>query len=224
MEFWKQNTIWFDDLPKDDFGLIKYKENNKDISLLSKKAYIILWNYNTKNNTLCKLPANNSLQYLELNLSNCESVEGIKNFPHIKRLELHYCLKLVSDEGLSNVADSLEWLHINKSKKFKFANELIKLKKLKVLCLNDCGSIDNLDFLQYFPSLVDFRFVNTNIKNGDLTPILEHKSLINAGFLNKKHYNYNSETVKDILNKRNHAFRTPIYKGAFKTYKYDIFD
>lgn len=224
MEIWQQNTIWFEDLPNDIFAQIHYKENKASINLLSNNSYVILWNYNVKNKNLINLPENNKLKYLELNLSNCESFEGISNFKTIKRLELHYCSKLASDIGISSISNTIEWLHINMSKKFVLTSELEKLKKLKVLCLNNCGSIDNLNFLNSLPDLVDFRFVNTNIKSGDLNPILEHKKLTNAGFLNKKHYNYKAETIEEILKKRKPDLRVPINKGEYKSFSYNVFE
>jgi hypothetical protein len=89
--------------------------------------------------------------------------------------------------------DKIEFLHINQSKKFKFTDELLELKKLKVLCINSCSPVDNLDFLKHFPNLIDFRFVDTNVLDGNLNPILEHPTIRTVGFLNKKHYNYKDE-------------------------------
>jgi hypothetical protein len=113
-------------------------------------------------------------------------------------------------------------LHINTSKKFDFTNELIQLEKLKVLCLNACGPLDNLDFLKYFPNLIDFRFVNTNILDGNLMPILEHPTIRTVGFLNKKHYNFKDEKLKlELENKFDYDYKTIEYKGQYLTYRYD---
>ena len=46
------------------------------------------------------------------------------------------------------------------------------------------------------PNPLDFRFVDTNVIDGDLTPILQHPNLVNAGFLDKRHYNLKSRDVK----------------------------
>jgi len=141
-----------------------------------------------------------------------------------QRLELQYCTKLESDVGLSAIKDSIEWLSINISKKFEFSTELIALKNLKVLCLNECGPIKNLNFLSQLPNLVDFRFVDTKILDGDLTPILEHPNILNAGFLNKNNFSHKAEYIQEILNKRCLGRKISIFKGEYKTYKYDIFE
>ena len=62
-----------------------------------------------------------------------------------------------------------------------------------------CAPLKNLDFLKNMPELLDFRFVGTNILNGDLTPLVEHPRLVNAGFLDKRHYSLKSSQVKLAL-------------------------
>jgi len=157
-----------------------------------------------------------------MNLANFKDLSGIDRFEKLKRLELHYCTKLVTDFNISALKDTLEFLHINQSKKYTPTSELFQLKNLKVLCLNACGSVDNLKFLNYFPKLIDFRFVDTNILDGDLTPILEHPTIRTVGFLNKRHYNYSEEKMKSELElKSTEKYKEYVYKDEFKTYKYN---
>ncbi|RZJ98830.1 MAG: hypothetical protein EOO46_23910 [Flavobacterium sp.] len=77
-------------------------------------------------------------------------------------------------------------------------------------------------FLKNFPNLIDFRFVNTNIVDGNLKPILEHSIIRTVGFLNKKHYNYKDEKLKLELGKKfDNEYKTIVYKGQYLTYRYD---
>jgi hypothetical protein len=225
MDFWKNNTIWFDELPKEFFIDIDYKEIKNNMNTVKDKKYIILWNYKcNKDNDFMDLPENNSIEYLRLNRSNNKSFKGIEKISGIKRLELNYCIKLENDIGLSALQNTIEWLCIDQSSKFKISSELFTLKNLKVLCLNNCGEIDSLDFLEYFPNLVDFRFVNTNILDGNLTPIIKHPTLISAGFLYKRHYTHKPEELNSLIFDKNKIKEKIIYKGDFKTFRYSIFD
>jgi len=157
-----------------------------------------------------------------LNWANIKNFDGIEKFKNLKRLELHYCVKLENDFGISQLKDSLEFLHINTSKKFKFIDELLKLKKLRVLCLNACGPVENLDFLNNFPNLIDFRFVDTNVLDGNLKPILDHPTIRTVGFLKKKHYNFKDDKLKIELEKKFESeYKTIVYKGQYLTYRYD---
>ena len=221
---WRFNTIWFEQLEQDKIFQKDFKENiivseNKNFD---NAKYAIIWHLRENLKSFDNLYQNDSLSYLELNWANIKNFDGIEKFKNLKRLELHYCIKLETDFGLSRLKDSLEFLHINTSKKFKFTDDLLQLDKLRVLCLNACDPIDNLDFLKNFPNLIDFRFVNTNILDGNLNPILEHPTIRTVDFLNKKHYNHKDEKIKSELDKKfDIEYKTIVYKGEYLTYRYD---
>lgn len=221
---WRYNTIWFEQLEQNKFFQKDFKDNvinteNKDFE---NSEYAIIWHLKEKVTSFDNLPESEKLQYLELNWANLKNFNGIEKFKNLKRLELHYCIKLEDDKYLGQIRESLEYLHINQSKKFKFTDELLNLKKLRVLCLNACGPIDNLDFLKDFPNLIDFRFVDTNILDGNLKPIIEHPTLRTVGFLKKKHYNFKDDTLNsELKNKFTEEYKTQVYKGQYLTYRYD---
>ncbi len=200
---WRFNTICFDKLEQHKFYQKDFKENQiiEDKKFVDAE-YAIIWYLRAKKQPFDNLDESDKLLYLELNWANNKDFIGIEKFKTLKRLELHYCTKLENDNGLGKISDSIEHLHINQSKKFQFSDELLQLGKLKVLCLNSCAPIESLDFLMYFPNLIDFRFVDTNILNGNLNPILEHPTIRNVGFLNKRHYNYKDEIIKLELDKK----------------------
>lgn len=102
------------------------------------------------------------------------------------------------------------------------SDELLSLKKLSVLCLNNCGAISDLSFLKYFPKLIDFRFVDTNILDGNLTPIIEHPTIRTVGFLNKRHYNLKDDQVDcKLASKAKNEYCHFAYKGQYSTKRYD---
>lgn len=221
---WRFNTIWFEQIEKDKLFKEDFKEGiiETDNRTSENAEYAILWHLNEKLNLFSNISNNEKLSFLELNWANIRNFEDLENFKNLKRLELHYCVKLENDFRLSRLKNNLEFLHINTSKKFKFTDELLQLENLKVLCLNACGPIDNLDFLKYFPNLIDFRFVNTNILDGNLQPILEHPTIRTVGFLNKKHYNFKCEQINlELENKFKSEYKTIVHEGKYSTYRYD---
>ncbi|WP_231887801.1 hypothetical protein [Fictibacillus phosphorivorans] len=183
--------------------------------------YLTLWHYKkNKVGSFVEIPEN--VLYLELNWSNIQDFLGIEKMKKLKRLELHYCTKLQNDNGLSGLTDTLEHLHINQSKKFVPSDELYSLKNLRVLCLNSCGFLENLNFLYQFPNLIDFRFVNTNVLDGDLTPILNHPTIRSVSYLNKRHYNIKDDKMYALLNDKNggERFKHVIKYGKYETFRY----
>lgn len=194
MDNWRNNTIWFEQIPDDLQACLNLKEDKFNEMLLENIEYLTFW-YHKKNKLGNFLGMPENLLYLELNWSNIHDFLGVEKMNKLKRLELHYCTKLQNDFGLSGLADTLEYLHINQSKKFVPNEELFSLKNLRVLCLNSCGNLENLNFLNHFPNLIDFRFVDTNVLDGDLSPILEHPTIRSVGFLNKRHYNIKDDKM-----------------------------
>ena len=202
---WTFNLILFDKL---DVNKVYQKDlKNNEINWPNKNfeisEYAILWHLKTNEKILKQIPKSDNLKFLQLNWANNTDFKIIsERFTRLKRLELQCCIKLLNDNYLELLSENLEHLHILKSKKFVFSDSLLKLKNLKILRLNDCGPIDNLDFLKMFPKLEDFRFVNTNIISGDLNPILEHPTIKSVGFLNKRHYNIKDIEIKKILEEK----------------------
>lgn len=218
---WRNNSILFEKIPDNLQADLNLKEDKINERKLENIEYLILW-YHKKNKlgNFVGIPEN--LLYLKLNWSNIQDFLGIEKMNKLKRLELHYCTKLQNDIALSGLADTLEHLHINQSKKFVPNEELFSLQNLRVLCLNSCGNLENLNFLNQFPNLIDFRFVDTNVLNGDLSPILDHPTIRSVGFLNKRHYNINDDKMDALLKDKNggEEFKTVIKYGESKTFRY----
>lgn len=222
---WRYNTIWFEQIESGKFLNCDLKVQKLPTLDITNIEYAIFWHYKHKGLSFDTFPQSDKLLYLELNWANIKDFMGIEKLSALKRLEVHYCTKIEIDNGLSLLSDTIEYLHINQSKKLQSIDEICKLSNLKVLCLNNCGPLENLQFLKAFPKLVDFRFVDTNILDGDLTPLIEHPTIRSVGFLNKRHYNYRDEEIDSALElKSNEAYEDFAYKGEYETSKYKGYD
>ncbi|MFE4354534.1 hypothetical protein [Peribacillus butanolivorans] len=117
MDNWRNNTIWFEQIPDNLQSYLNLKEDKFNEMELENIEYLTLWHHKkNKLGNFVGIPEN--LLYLELNWSNIQDFLGIEKMNELKRLELHYCTKLQNDFGLSGLANTLEHLHINQSKKF----------------------------------------------------------------------------------------------------------
>ena len=219
---WRYNTIWFEQLKADIFYQQNLDETLKSDIKLVNIEYAILWHLKESDKLPESLTTSDNLLYLELNSVSIKNLQIIEKLNSLKRLELHYCTKLENDTGIAGLKNTLEILHINQSKKFVFTEELLQLENLRVLRINSCAPIENLEFLKYLPNLIDFRFVNTTIVNGDLEPILIHPTISTVGFSNKRHYNFKDIELEEKLNlKSNREYKTYKYKGDYQTFRYD---
>lgn len=196
---WRDNHIKFDKIPVGTYINFDWKEDNWKTIDFSKCRYLIIWHHATKEKDFNNLPDIPDLEYLEINWSGSTSLKGLSKYQKLKRLELHCCIKLETLDGIENVNKGIEHIHVNQSKKLKGHERIVQLKSLRILCFNDCGAVDNLDFIQGLPNLTDFRFVNTNVINGDLMPLITHSKIKNAGFLNKRHYSHKDTDIDRLL-------------------------
>jgi hypothetical protein len=216
---WTYNTLWTEQLPANTYRSVDLKVGQTKVEDATNYPYVVLSGFKPKSHSLTDLVGIASAQYLELIHSNIRTFNGISRLGGLKRLESHYCVKLEDGADLVELKGCLEWLHINQSKKFRFPN-LHLLKNLKVLCLNSCGPLENLQFLKEMPNLLDFRFVGTNVIDGDLQPLFEHPSLVSVGFLNKRHYNYDEKEVEAHFADRGEKARIYVHKGPYRTFTY----
>lgn len=210
-------------MPPGRLATIEFERGRAISKIIAGATYYRIQKFKTKEPGFHDLGGITSAEYLEVNFSNITSFLEIAKLGKIKRLELSWCLKLESDAGLSEIADHLEWLHVYTSRKFSPKKDLFELRHLKVLCLKGCAPLDNLRFLERMPNLLDFRFVDTNVLDGDLTPLMNHPNLVNAGFLDKRHYNLKSIDVENHLRERSEKAMEYANKGEFRTFRYKAF-
>jgi len=114
---WRYNTIWFEQIDREKILSWDFKQNKLPLIDIKGSEYIILWYLKHKGISFDLLSSSDKLLYLELNWANIKDFGSIGKFSNLKRLETHYCTKIESDAGISALANSLENLHINQSKK-----------------------------------------------------------------------------------------------------------
>jgi len=175
------------------------KSKVKNLNSLTKVKDIRLFHYSVKEKNLKGLNNLTNLESLYISMSNIESLSGIEAFKKLKSIEFHYLPNLAHIEAVANLSDTLEFLMLGNAKKIADFESVKSLKNLKTLAFNDCGAIPSIKLIDDMPNLEDFRFVNTNILDGNLAPL---KRLKFAGFSNKKHY---SHTYQDLAKLHGHT-------------------
>jgi hypothetical protein len=164
---------------------IKFIAANNTIKRLT------VWKYNSKSKTLKELSMFSDIEYMQINHTNIQSLEYIDLFNKMNHFELNYGTNILSIKYIDLLKNSLEELYIDHTKKIDNFDRISLLKNLKLLVLSDCGRIDNVKFVDSMPNLEDFRIVNTDINDGDLSPLLKLKIVRIYPF--KKNYSHRSE-------------------------------
>ncbi len=80
-------------------------------------------------------------------------------------------------------------------KSIKNHDYVIQLQHLNTLAYNDAGALLSIKFIRKIKSLKSFRFVGTDVVDGDITPCI---GLEYAGFSNKKHFSHTMQQIRSL--------------------------
>lgn len=174
----------------------------KGIPDLSNLEELSINSFNSKSDNFDELPNNENITKLKLYRGNQKSFLNFPKYSKIESLETNHYSKLEKVEGIEKLSNTLKYLQIENSRKITDHDKLKKLKELKRLNLYNCGEITDLYFIQKLKELKQLNFYKTNIKNGELMPILSHSNIEMIGFNNKKHYSHKLEQLKIELKEK----------------------
>lgn len=160
--------------------------------------FLYIEHHKSKKKDLQDIPCFENLEELSLTFSNAITLEGLKHYPHLKKLELEYCMKLVEIKDILAVKGSLESLRISFAKRIKDYEVVADLPLLKTFGFSNCGEIKDLYFLNKMRNLINFMFVSTNVINGDLSPLLD-KRFNFIGSFDKRHYSHKMKYIKEFI-------------------------
>ncbi|WP_052455858.1 hypothetical protein [Bhargavaea cecembensis] len=201
---WKSITLIYDEVPANEFLGLDLKGGIKDSLNFEEIKYIYLDSYKegSKSNFYDFKRFKNLLS-VELDFTNIKDFEDFEECSRLKRIGIAYARNLQSFNGISQLSEHLEVLKIEKAKRIGLETELFEMKELRILSLVGISPLENLQFLRQFPKLEKFIFVDTNVLDGDMTPLLEHPSLQYAGYMDKRHYNIKSDEMERLLKGKN---------------------
>lgn len=159
-----------------------------------------IWHFNPKSKSFLDLPAAPKLKYLEINFSNCINLVGLEKYPLLQRLDLNYCTKLESLNGIEGLSQDIYCLWIDHSQKLTDHSDVTMLPNLKTLGLHSCGTIQNLEFINDLEKLTYFMFMDTNVADGNMLPLIHHTPKFQfLSFTNKRHFSHNNKEICKAL-------------------------
>lgn len=184
--------IDFKYFPNLKYLVIDWSPSLLNIDFCWKLESLSLNRFKPADKNLMRLANISHLRSLTITQSPITSLKGLDDFRQLEKLEINYCSKLEEICCLEGNNETLTALIFDHCKAIKNHEYVHIFRKLKILAYNNCGSIPSIKFIREMPSLEDFRFVGTDIIDGDISPCLGLKY---AGFFDKKHYSHTSEQI-----------------------------
>jgi len=154
-----------------------------------------LYNYNPKTKDCSSLSNVPWIEKLEIIQSPINTLNGLEYFTHLKELKLSYCGKLEVLCCIEKSKETLVSLLFNHCKSIKNLEYVTELYHLSTLAYNEGGALPSINFIKKIKSLKSFRFVGTDVIDGDITPCIGLKY---AAFTNKKHFSHTMEKIKAL--------------------------
>ena len=157
------------------------------------------WQFNPRSLDLSKLANIPRLEWLAITQTNIASLAGVEMLEDLRYLEVAYAPKLELLDALAFAEIGIRELSLGKAKKISSYRPIASISQLRRLKLSDCASMANLKWVAGMNRLDFFSFVETNVVDGDLTPLLSLPKLQYVGTMDKKHYNYKCNRLNEVL-------------------------
>jgi protein phosphatase 1 regulatory subunit 7 len=145
---------------------------------------LMIWKY--KSVDLEGLNGFEKIESLYVNKSTIESLNGLQNFSRVKSAKFFYVPKLL-DISTIEICDLKELCFIN-AKNIDSYRYLSGCKSLERLRINQSAPIESLNFINELNKLRSFRFMKTDLIDGNLSGLLK---VDDVSFTYKKHFSHN---------------------------------
>jgi protein phosphatase 1 regulatory subunit 7 len=129
-----------------------------------------------------------------------DSLSGIEYCPNLQKLDIGYCSKLENINGLLSCKNLIE-IEMTNLKRLTSMRPIFHLSKLQRLIVEKVPSVKDIAGIKELKSLNHLAWIDTEIEDGDLSPLLAMPNLTHCYVRpNKKHYqpttNYLYDTIK----------------------------
>lgn len=145
------------------------------------------------------LPGAPRLSSLSLERSNATSLKGIARYSKLKDLRLWSLPSLVDASDLQ-CCESLEILTIENCRRLTGLDQDIAHIPLQKLVCAATGALNSLQFISDNSRLESFVLLDSDVIDGDMTPLVQHPSLKHIAFTKKKNFTHSE---RDVIGLRN---------------------
>ncbi len=176
--------------------------DNTNVHRCQELRQLRIWQFKPKSLDLSELANITRLEWLTLTQTSITSLAGLETLEDLRYFEIAYASKLESLDAFAIGQMELRELEIKNAKKISSYEPLAALRRLRRLKLSACAPIPNLDWTNGLNQLDFLSFVETNVEDGDLSPLLRLPKLRYVGTMDKKHYNYRCDAINQCLRQR----------------------
>ncbi len=163
---------------------------------------LAIWHFQPRSADLSDLSNLVRLEQLSITQTNIPSLAGLETLEDLRYCNLAYAPQLTSLEAFAAPGCSIRELSLSKVKGIQAYEPIAAISQLRRLMLFGCAAMANLKWMKGMRDLDFFSFVDTNLVDGDLSPLLELPKLRYVGTLDKRHYSCKCDDLNAKLQAR----------------------
>ena len=187
---------WFPELETYAGG---WHADHRNLDQARELRSLSLRRFNPSSQNLADLACITRLEELALVRTGITSLDGVETLEDLRYLDIAYATKLESLDAFAAPHVDLRELSIESVKKIASYKPLAAIHRLRRLRLSSCAPMADLQWTRGMDHLDFFSFVETNVEDGDLTPLLNLPRLRYAGTMDKRHYNIKFDDLNQRL-------------------------
>lgn len=126
------------------------------------------------------------------------SLDSISRLQGLLKVEVAHAKALLSLQDIDRLP-ALVFLKCDLCRNLEDVEKVLSGLNLRILHLNRCSPLTSLRFLDSLSNLEEFRFVETDVLDGNLRPLLR---LRRVGFLPKKHFSHRPEEIERAIGQK----------------------
>jgi protein phosphatase 1 regulatory subunit 7 len=160
------------------------------------------WRFNPSAADLSILAKIPRLEWLQLTQTNIASLAGVEKLEDLRYFDIAYAPKLETLDHLALTETGIRELSFSHARKIAGYRPIASIGRLRRLKLTACSPMADLTWTTGLDHLDLFTFVETDVVNGDLTPLFRLPKLQFVGTMDKRHYNYKCDALNQLLSQR----------------------
>lgn len=176
--------------------------DNTNVARARELRRLLIWHFKPQSCDLADLAGAVRLEELAITQTSITSLAGLESLPDLRYLDVAYAAKLESLEVFASGKSDVRELSLSKAKNVASYQPLAAIPYLRRLKLSTCAPMPDLRWTAGMNELDFFSFVETNVADNDLSPLLQLPKLRYVGTMDKRSYNYKCEAINEILAKR----------------------
>lgn len=188
-----------------------WHSDNHNLHRCRELRRLMIWQFQSRSPDLTDLAGIVRLEELKIVQTPITSLAGLETLDDLRYFDIAYAAKLESLDALASGQSGIREISLSNAKKIQSYRPLAAVSHLRRLKISSCAPMPDLKWMDGMNELDLFTFVETNVDDGNLTPLLSLPKLRDVGTMDKRHYNYKCNALNELLAQKaaaNEANRT----------------